>query len=55
MPRVIGPRGTGKFTWTGQQWPDALRLDLLRAEVEREPRVRPGRLRERPHATAEVA
>jgi hypothetical protein len=32
---LFGPRGTGKSTWLAQQFPQALRLDLLAPEVLR--------------------
>jgi len=44
---LFGPRGTGKSTWLQQQFPKALRLDLLAPEVLRAYQARPERLRER--------
>lgn len=44
---LFGPRGTGKSTWLRERLPDALVVDLLRPEVERELSARPERLRER--------
>jgi len=42
---LFGPRGTGKSTWLQQQFPHALRLDLLAPEVLRAYQARPERLR----------
>jgi predicted AAA+ superfamily ATPase len=44
---LFGPRGTGKSTWLGHVFPEALRLDLLAPEVLRAYQARPERLRER--------
>ncbi len=44
---LLGPRGTGKTSWTQQQFPDALRVDLLDPGTLREMAARPERLRER--------
>jgi uncharacterized protein len=44
---LFGPRGTGKSTWLRQAMPEALVLDLLEPELERELSARPERLRER--------
>jgi predicted AAA+ superfamily ATPase len=44
---LFGPRGTGKSTWLAQEFPDALRLDLLSPDVLRTYQARPERLRER--------
>jgi predicted AAA+ superfamily ATPase len=44
---LFGPRGTGKSTWLVQEFPGALRLDLLAPEVLRAYQARPERLRER--------
>jgi len=44
---LFGPRGTGKSTWLAQEFPEALRLDLLAPEVLRAYLARPERLRER--------
>ncbi|MBL0169458.1 MAG: ATP-binding protein [Gemmatimonadaceae bacterium] len=43
---LLGPRGTGKTTWTRQQFPDALVVNLLQPETYRELVARPERLRE---------
>ena len=43
---LFGPRGTGKTTWLREKLPDALVLDLLRAEEFRRFAARPERLRE---------
>jgi predicted AAA+ superfamily ATPase len=55
---LFGPRGTGKSTWLAQQFPNAVRLDLLDPAVLRAYQARPERLRERiaaePHATTVV-
>lgn len=47
---LFGPRGTGKSTWVRAQYPDALYLDLLDPETERQLRARPERLAEYVHA-----
>jgi len=44
---LFGPRGTGKSTWLAQQFPEAIRLDLLAPEVLRAYQARAERLRER--------
>ena len=44
---LFGPRGTGKSTWLQQQFPDALRVDLLAPEVLRAYQAKPERLAER--------
>ncbi len=43
---LLGPRGTGKKWWTRQQYPKALRVDLLDPETLRSLSARPERLRE---------
>ncbi|MGB7489427.1 MAG: DUF4143 domain-containing protein [Thermoanaerobaculia bacterium] len=43
---LFGPRGTGKSTWLGEIYPDALVLDLLAPDLERRYAARPERLRE---------
>ena len=43
---LFGPRGTGKTTWLRERFPDALVLDLLRAEEFRRFAARLERLRE---------
>ena len=40
---LFGPRGTGKSTWLAQEFPGALRLDLLAPEVLRAYLARPER------------
>ncbi len=47
---LFGPRGTGKTTWLRETLPDALVVDLLRAEEFRRFAARPERLRERVRA-----
>ena len=51
---LFGPRGTGRSTWLGQVFPEALRLDLLAPEVLRALQARPERLRERIDAAPEA-
>ncbi len=41
---LFGPRGTGKSTWLAQQFPGALRLDLLDPAVLRAYQARLERL-----------
>lgn len=41
---LLGPRGTGKSTWVGEQFPDALTLDLLDYATYSELLTRPDRL-----------
>jgi predicted AAA+ superfamily ATPase len=43
---LFGPRGTGKTTWLKAKFPDALYLDLLKAEVYNDLLARPGLLAE---------
>ena len=43
---LFGPRGTGKSTWLRHTLPDALYLDLLRPDLQRELSARPERLLE---------
>ncbi|MEJ2203966.1 MAG: DUF4143 domain-containing protein [Gemmatimonadota bacterium] len=43
---LFGPRGTGKTTWLGERFPDALKVNLLRPEEYRRMRARPERLGE---------
>ena len=43
---LFGPRGTGKSTWLGQQYPDAILIDLLDPETQRRYLGRPQRLRQ---------
>ncbi|MGB6450277.1 MAG: DUF4143 domain-containing protein [Steroidobacteraceae bacterium] len=38
---LLGPRGTGKTSWCAQQYPDALRVDLLNPAVARRYSVEP--------------
>jgi predicted AAA+ superfamily ATPase len=40
----FGPRGTGKSTWVADQYPNALRVDLLDDAVFREYSANPNRL-----------
>lgn len=44
---LLGPRGTGKTSWTRTIFPEALRVDLLDPETLRGLAARPERLRER--------
>lgn len=41
---LFGPRGTGKSTWVADQYPNALRIDLLDDAVFREYSANPNRL-----------
>ena len=41
---LFGPRGTGKSTWVQKQYPDALYLDLLEAEIYTDLLANPQRL-----------
>lgn len=41
---LFGPRGTGKSTWVAEQYPHALRIDLLDDAVFREYSANPNRL-----------
>lgn len=43
---LLGPRGTGKTSWTQRRFPEALRIDLLDPAVHRELAARPERLAE---------
>ena len=43
---LLGPRGTGKTSWTKQHFPNALRVDLLDPVQLRELSARPERLKE---------
>lgn len=43
---LLGPRGTGKTSWTQDRFPDALRVDLLDPVRLREMSARPERLKE---------
>jgi predicted AAA+ superfamily ATPase len=55
---LFGPRGTGKSTWVGKHFPEALTLDLLQPDVFQEYDVHPENLRDRlgalPHPTTVV-
>ena len=53
---LLGPRGTGKSTWLRTVFPDAVVVDLLDPQQEREYLARPERLGElvRAHAEARV-
>ena len=42
---VFGPRGTGKSTWLKFNYPEALRIDLLKPEILRLYLARPERLK----------
>jgi predicted AAA+ superfamily ATPase len=44
---LLGPRGTGKTWWTRQEFPEALRVDLLDPEMLRAMAAHPERLRAR--------
>jgi predicted AAA+ superfamily ATPase len=44
---LLGPRGTGKTWWTRQEFPEALRVDLLDPEILRAMAAHPERLRAR--------
>ena len=44
---LLGPRGTGKTSWTQALFPDALRIDLLDPATLRDLSAKPERLRER--------
>ena len=44
---LLGPRGTGKTSWTQSLFPDALRIDLLDPATLRDLSAKPERLRER--------
>lgn len=41
---LFGPRGAGKSTWLLKTYPNAMRLDLLDREIERQFLARPERL-----------
>lgn len=43
---LLGPRGTGKTSWTQKRFPEALHIDLLDPAVHRELAARPERLSE---------
>ncbi len=51
---LFGPRGTGKSTWLAQQFPNAVRLDLLDPVVLRAYQARPEPLKERLAASPEA-
>lgn len=51
---LFGPRGTGKSFWCERAFPEALRLDLLEPDLERELSARPERLRARIEAAPGV-
>jgi predicted AAA+ superfamily ATPase len=48
---LFGPRGTGKSTWTQENLPDALRVDLLEPDTLRRFSARPERLLELVHGS----
>lgn len=50
---LLGPRGTGKTSWSGHHYPEALRIDLLDPATMRQLSARPERLIE--IATANAA
>lgn len=50
---LLGPRGTGKTSWTQHRFPDALRIDLLDPVVHRELAARPEKLTELAQGNAE--
>ena len=52
---LFGPRGTGKSTWLQQEFPEALRVDLLAPEVLRAYQAKPERLAERIAAAGDQA
>lgn len=52
---LLGPRGTGKTWWVREQFPEAMRVDLLDPETLRVMSARPERLRERLDAATEVS
>lgn len=41
---LFGPRGTGKTVWLGQQFPEALTVNLLEADVRRALTAHPEKL-----------
>jgi predicted AAA+ superfamily ATPase len=43
---LLGPRGTGKTLWCANQFPNALRVDLLDPATLRQLMAQPERLRE---------
>lgn len=43
---LFGPRGTGKSTWIGRHYPNALMIDLLEPDLYRAYTARPERLRD---------
>jgi predicted AAA+ superfamily ATPase len=43
---LFGPRGVGKSTWLAVNYPDAVRIDLLKMDVLRHYQARPERLEE---------
>lgn len=43
---LFGPRGTGKSTWLKINYPEALRIDLLKPDIYRQYQARPERLTE---------
>lgn len=42
---LFGPRGTGKTTWVRSQYPQAVYIDLLDAQIRNQLLVNPGRLK----------
>ena len=51
---LFGPRGTGKSTWLGTNFPEALRIDLLEPATYRRFKARPERLLELARGSSEV-
>ena len=50
---LFGPRGTGKSTWTREQYPQALVIDLLMPDAQRTFAARPERLEQLVEANTE--
>jgi predicted AAA+ superfamily ATPase len=51
---LLGPRGTGKTSWCAQQYPDALRIDLLNPPTLRQYSAQPEYLKELVTANAKT-
>ncbi len=47
---LLGPRGTGKSLWTMHFYPEAVRIDLLQADILRRFKAKPERIRDLVHA-----
>ncbi|HVV68998.1 MAG TPA: AAA family ATPase [Gammaproteobacteria bacterium] len=43
---LFGPRGTGKSTWLAENYPEAVKIDLLKMDILRHYQARPERLEE---------